>query len=70
MSVVIFGALLSSKINGKEIEDIAHLQGIGTTHKVFAASLVVVLFSLAGIPPLAGFFSKLLILCAAVQDGL
>jgi len=70
MSIIIFGALLSSKINEKEIEDIAQFQGLGTNHKVLAASLVIVLFSLAGIPPLAGFFSKLLILCSAILDGL
>jgi len=69
-SIGLFSALLSSKINGKELKEITQLLGVGATHKIFSLNFTVVFFSIAGIPPLAGFFSKIFILGAAIQENL
>ena len=49
------------KKNEKYYENIEDLSGISKNHPLLSFCLLVVLFSLAGIPPLAGFFAKLLI---------
>ena len=46
------------------------LAGASTTHPWSAFALAMMLFSLAGIPPLAGFFSKFYLFAAAIQSGL
>ena len=43
---------------------------LGKTHPLLAATMVVFMFSLAGIPPLAGFFGKLYVFLAAIESGL
>jgi len=70
MSVGFFGIILSSRINGKEIKTISQLLGVGALHKFLALSTLIILFSIAGIPPLAGFFSKFLLLGSAVHVNL
>jgi NADH-quinone oxidoreductase subunit N len=55
---------------GEPIEDIAALSGLSQTRPGFAAALAVFMFSLAGIPPLFGFWPKLLVFRAAVDAGL
>lgn len=47
---------------------IAQLSGLSRTQPVLAASLALTLFSMAGIPPLAGFLSKYLVLLAAIEN--
>jgi len=56
--------------NGEPVEDIAALSGLSQTRPGFAAALAVFMFSLAGIPPLFGFWPKLLVFRAAVDAGL
>ena len=56
--------------DGHPVENIDDLAGASRTHPFMAAALTVVLFSMAGIPPLAGFFGKLYVLTAAVESGL
>ena len=56
--------------NGEPVEDIAALSGLSRTRPGFAAALAVFMFSLAGIPPLFGFWPKLLVFWAAVDAGL
>ena len=56
--------------NGQPVEDIAALSGLSQTRPGFAAALAVFMFSLAGIPPLFGFWPKLLVFRAAVDAGL
>jgi NADH-quinone oxidoreductase subunit N len=52
------------------VEDIGELAGLSRTNPVLAFMLAMLLFSLAGIPPLAGFFAKFYVFLAAVQAGL
>ena len=50
--------------------DISSLSGLAKTHPIMAFSLAILMFSTAGIPPLAGFFSKFYILKSAILSGL
>jgi len=56
--------------DGKPVESIAALAGLSQTRKGLAAALAVFMFSLAGIPPLFGFWPKLLVFWAALNAGL
>ena len=55
--------------DGEPIETIASLSGLSQTRPAFAAAFAIFMFSLAGIPPLFGFWPKLLVFTAAVQEG-
>jgi NADH-quinone oxidoreductase subunit N len=55
---------------GQPVEDIASLSGLSQTRPAFALALAIFMFSLAGIPPLFGFWPKLLVFDAAVNSGL
>src|SRR5207342_636431 len=55
--------------DGRPIEEIASLSGLSQTRPAFAAALAMFMFSLAGIPPLFGFWSKLVVFQAAVASG-
>ena len=52
------------------VEDIGDLAGLSRTNPVMAFMLAMILFSLAGIPPLAGFFAKFYVFLAAIEAGL
>jgi NADH-quinone oxidoreductase subunit N len=54
---------------GEEIESIESLSGLSQTRPAFAAALAMFMFSLAGIPPLFGFWPKLVVFSAAVHSG-
>ena len=54
---------------GRPVESIASLSGLAQTRPAFAAALAIFMFSLAGIPPLFGFWPKLLVFQAAVAAG-
>lgn len=56
--------------NGEPIEDIYSLSGLSQTRPAYAAAFAIFMFSLAGIPPLFGFWPKLLVFSAAVETGL
>ena len=51
-------------------EDIDELSGLAQNNLALATLLAILLFSLAGIPPLAGFFAKFYVFLAAVSEGL
>jgi NADH-quinone oxidoreductase subunit N len=55
---------------GKSVEAIASLSGLSRTRPMLAAAMAMFMFSLAGIPPLFGFWPKFLVFNAAVQAGL
>jgi NADH-quinone oxidoreductase subunit N len=55
--------------DGEPIETIASLSGLSQTRPAFAAAFAVFMFSLAGVPPLFGFWPKLLVFNAAVSAG-
>jgi NADH-quinone oxidoreductase subunit N len=56
--------------DGNQIEAIADIAGLSRERRVLAACLAMVMFSLAGIPPLFGFWGKFVVFNAAVQAGL
>jgi NADH-quinone oxidoreductase subunit N len=56
--------------NGEPVEDLASLSGLSQTRPAFAAAFAIFMFSLAGIPPLFGFWAKLVVFSAAVEAGL
>ena len=67
MSIASFTIVLS--IFKGSLNYIAQLSGLSRTQPVLAATLAMTLFSMAGIPPLAGFLSKYLVLLAAIENG-
>jgi len=56
--------------DGNPVEDIVALSGLSQTRPAYAAAIAMFMFSLAGIPPLFGFWPKLLVFQAAVNSGL
>ncbi|MEE9380189.1 MAG: NADH-quinone oxidoreductase subunit NuoN [Hyphomonadaceae bacterium] len=63
----LFAGVLAMRRRGGMVEDIHELSGLIKTYPWLAISLAALIFSIAGIPPLAGFFPKLLIFEAALQ---
>ena len=70
MNLGFFSCLFMLKRNEKYYEDIEDLSGLSKNHPLIALSLLVVLFSLAGIPPLAGFFAKFYIFKAVLDQSM
>ena len=70
MTLGAFAAILSMRVEGRSVENIADLSGLSRTNGLMAFFLAMLMFSLAGIPPLAGFFAKYYVLLAAVDAGL
>jgi NADH-quinone oxidoreductase subunit N len=70
MTVGTFACILAMRRGGKSVESVTDLAGLAKTHPIMAFVLAMLMFSLAGIPPLAGFFAKLYVFLAAVQAGL
>ncbi len=67
MTLGTFACILSMRREGVAIEDINELAGLSQTNLPMAFALAMFMFSLAGIPPLAGFFGKLYVFLAAVK---
>ena len=61
---------LKNKINGYFLENIKSFSGLSKKNSFLSFSFVILLFSLAGLPPLSGFFAKLYILIAAIESKL
>ncbi len=70
MTIGTFAVVLMMRRQGRYIETIEDLAGLSTTRPLLAAAMAIFMFSLAGIPPLAGFFGKLYVFMAAVEAGL
>ena len=70
MTIGTFGCVLLMRRNGEAVESIDDLAGLARTQPMLAAALAIFMFSLAGIPPLAGFFAKLYVFLAAIDAGL
>lgn len=70
MNVGAFALILSMRRGDATTEDIGHLAGLSRNRPGMAAALAVFMFSLAGIPPLAGFFGKFYVFVAAIDAGL
>jgi NADH-quinone oxidoreductase subunit N len=69
-NIGVFACILAMRRGEKMIEDITELSGLAETRPGFAFALAMLMFSLAGIPPLAGFFAKWYVFLAAIDAGL
>jgi len=69
MNVGAFVVILAMRQNGRQVEEIKDLAGLSRTHPMMAAAMAIFMFSMAGIPPMAGFFGKLYVFLAAVEAG-
>src|SRR5437899_4132608 len=70
MTLGSFAVILSMKRNGQHVENISDFAGLSRTNPLLAFFFAMLLFSLAGIPPLAGFFAKFYVFVAAIKAGL
>ena len=70
MTLGTFACILSMRRDWRMVEEISDLSGLARTNPAMAFFLAMLLFSLAGIPPLAGFFAKYYVFLAAIKAGL
>jgi len=70
MSFGTFACIIAMRRKGQYIESIADLAGLSTQKPLYALALAVLMWSMAGIPPLSGFFGKLYVFSAAISAGL
>ncbi len=70
MTLGVFAVILSMRRSGGMVESIDQLAGLARTHPTMAFFLAMLLFSMAGVPPLAGFFAKFYVFLAAIKAGL
>ncbi|MEW6254810.1 MAG: NADH-quinone oxidoreductase subunit NuoN [Pseudomonadota bacterium] len=70
MTLGSFACVLAMRRNGNAVETIDDLAGLARTRPMMALALAGLMFSLAGIPPLAGFLAKYYVFLAAIQAGL
>ena len=68
MNIGAFSCLYLLKKDGEYKENISDLSGISKKHPILAISLLIILFSLAGVPPLGGFFAKFYVFLAVVEN--
>ncbi|MBY0354814.1 MAG: NADH-quinone oxidoreductase subunit NuoN [Rickettsiales bacterium] len=69
MSLGAFALVMLMRRKGEYVESLSDLTGISRFHPWFAFAMAVFMFSMAGIPPLAGFFAKLYVFLEAVRAG-
>jgi len=70
MNLGLFSCLLMMKRNNQYYESINDLSGLSKKHPLLSLSFLIILFSLAGIPPLAGFFAKFYIFKAVIEQSM
>lgn len=70
MTLGAFGMILLLSRQGFEAENIDDFKGLSDSHPWFALLMLILMFSMAGIPPLAGFYAKLLVIKAAIDVDL
>ena len=69
MNLGVFACILAMRRSNGMVEDIDALAGLSTNNPMMAFVLAMLLFSLAGIPPLAGFFAKMTVVLSALEVG-
>ena len=69
MSLGAFGMLLYLSTKGFECENLEDMKGLNRRNPWYAFLMLIAMFSLAGVPPTAGFYAKLSVLAAAVSAG-
>ncbi len=70
MSVGVFAFILAMRRNGRPVTQIEDLHMLSKTQPLHAFAILILMFSLAGVPPLVGFWAKFSVLAAAVNAGL
>ena len=70
MNLGLFSCLLMMKRNNEYYESIDDLSGLSKNHPLLSLSMLIILFSLAGIPPLAGFFAKFYIFKSVLEQSM
>jgi NADH-quinone oxidoreductase subunit N len=70
MNIGAFACIFLMKKEGKYMEEITDLSGISKKNPLIAISFLIILFSLAGIPPLGGFFAKFYVFVSVIESGL
>lgn len=70
MNVGTFAVILSMRQKGRLLENIDDLAGLSKTHPAMALWMAIFMFSMAGVPPLAGFWGKFYVFMAAIDKGL
>ena len=69
MTAGVFTVILSMRRNGMAYSRVSDLKGLSQTSPVLAYAMAILMFSMSGIPPMAGFFGKLAVFQAAVAQG-
>src|SRR5690606_23763554 len=70
MTLGTFAFILAMRRNDTNVEQIDDLAGLSATNPMMATIMTILMFSMAGIPPLAGFFAKWYVFLAAIDAGL
>jgi NADH-quinone oxidoreductase subunit N len=70
MSVASFGMIILLSARGVEAERLEDFKGLNQRNPFYAAIMGLVMFSMAGVPPMVGFFAKLMVLKAVIEAGL
>jgi len=70
MNLALFSCIFMMRRNENYFENIDDLSGLSKNHPVLSFSMLIILFSLAGIPPLAGFFAKFYIFKAVIEQSM
>ena len=70
MNLGLFSCLLMMKRNNQYFESIDDLSGLSKNHPLLSLSFLIILFSLAGIPPLAGFFAKFYVFKSVIEQSM
>jgi len=70
MSVAAFGMIILLSARGVEAEHLDDFKGLNQRNPYYAAIMGLVMFSMAGVPPMVGFFAKLMVLKAVIEAGM
>ncbi|MFV9973177.1 MAG: NADH-quinone oxidoreductase subunit N [Francisella endosymbiont of Hyalomma asiaticum] len=68
-TLAVFGVITTISVGGYEVQDLNDLKGFNTKDSWLAFILLIVLFSMAGIPPFGGFIAKLFVVMGLINDG-
>ncbi|MEI6161436.1 MAG: proton-conducting transporter membrane subunit [Roseococcus sp.] len=69
MNIGAFAVLIAMRRDGRAVEGVDDLAGLGRSDPGMALAMAIFMFSMAGIPPMAGFFAKLYVLLPAIEQG-
>ena len=70
MNIAFFCCLFMLKKENQYFDKVEDLSGLSKNHPLLSLSMMIILFSLAGIPPLAGFFAKFYIFTAVIEQSM